>query len=1409
MYILAVQIRILMVVFFSKCLRIPVFILLVLIVIGSEISAQKVISGNINQPQTHVKSILSASNITVDDITGFNPGDTVLLIQMQGVGILTEEDVWGAFDHKIGAPGLHEFLIIQSITPPDQIVFRNNIIGSFNVNGIVQIVRVPYYNSVKISDKLYTDPWDSGTKKGGVLVIVAGRSIILNADIDVTGIGLTGGKSVFGIGECQSVMPTTGAAYNESFKNSGYKGEGIAIYDKDNNLLFPNSAKGQNNVYTGGGGGNGRYAGGGGGANHGNGGKGGFEDCDPPGYGGYGGYKIEAITDLELVQRIFFGGGGGSATSQWGNTGKGGNGGGIVILITDTIIGNGRKIIADGENGSDGAIDGGAGGGGGGGSIALSAKSYGESSPLVLSAKGGDGGDNASNFGQGGGGGGGLIYTLVPLTGNVTRELNGGHQGNYPDVSAQPGNAGEEQINFKAVLNGFLFNSVRSSVTGTQKDSVCINQVPPKLVGTTPIGGSAPYFYQWQKKDDHSGWADIPGAISIDYEPGSTEPDTVFFRRIVRDSSPTPLVDFSKEVEIIVQPLIEKNIIGSDTTICYSQNIDPLISLDSLKGGNKLYSYRWETSNDNLTYTLPSESYTGQKFRSLSNLVADRWFRRTVVSGRCSDVSVPVKVKVLNAISNNKIINDQPQEICDCDGMVFDLLEGTSPATSETLAGGDGIFRYEWQSFNGTGWDLASGTNNEADYNPAEITQTLRRVVYSGPDEVCQSITASITLQDFPAITNNSISIPASSLKICSGTAPEKISGSQPLNGNGTYTYAWQDSTKSHGWTFITDSVRRDFFPPVLTDTTWYRRIVRSSACEDFSGKIKIVVHKPVINTISLLAGGIDTVICRAENPNRLKGYLPTGGTCLLGDYTYQWLYSVDNVNYNIIPGEAGLSFDPPVLNETTYYKRQVTSGECSTLSDAIKIVVLAPITNNIISNNQTICRNTAPQQLTGEPLSGGSGSYSFLWQQSADGVSWTAATGINNDPSGKYSPPVLGSPVMYRRLAASGLAGCCTSVSNTVQIGIHPSLPEGEIANTGDTTICSGSNVILKFKLTGAGPWKIRYDRNSTIFGEVTASSSRISVTDSPVSGSISDVYTYSICSVEDANGCIAPVVTGLKKVTVYKVPSAVAGNDTSVCGNTVTLKARPGVGTGEWLFPSGLNVSSVSDPGATFTADSLLFNNGKIEKRISWKETNWRCSSTDTINVTFYKRVLNIDAGPDTTLYSFDNIFHPVNNTPRPWENGTWELVSGSGTFGDNSITDLSEDMNSYKWTITNGKMLNGVLTEGCSVSDIVNVEVKHIEIPEGFSPNNDPGGFNNTFVIRGLDLPNQVAELKIINSAGTEVYSTSNIDGQEWTDWDGKNIKGMDMPEGTYYYLLRLISKNNNSVFKKSGFLILKRY
>ena len=456
--------------------------LLVLIVInGTTAFSQKSLSGNLNQPKARVISISPSPSdrVIVDDVNGFNVNDTILLMQMQGVKILLSP--YGTLQNKLGEPGMHEFLVIQSVNGvTKEIVFRNYLLKNYDPAGNVQIVRVPYYNSAVVSGTLYCDPWNPTARKGGVLAIIVGRSLKLSANIDVSGRGFTGGKDTIGIAECWN---TNTALYGReyypwSFKNAGYKGEGVANYTEFNQPLFPNYVKGKGQNWTGGGGGNAKFSGGGGGSNRGAGGLGGKENCFPPSPGGNGGLVADHVS---LPDRIFILGAGGELrTSFTGLSASGGNGGGIVIIVTDTIIGNGGKIISNGGIGGNAVINGGAGGGGGGGSILLSLNNYG-SVPLEFSVLGGKGGDNAG-FGEGGGGGGGLLCISSVTTGNVTVSLKGGNPGSYPSSSASAGGDGQVRSGFKTILNGFLFNSISSSVTGTKSDVICCKHGPSENI---------------------------------------------------------------------------------------------------------------------------------------------------------------------------------------------------------------------------------------------------------------------------------------------------------------------------------------------------------------------------------------------------------------------------------------------------------------------------------------------------------------------------------------------------------------------------------------------------------------------------------------------------------------------------------------------------------------------------------------------------------------------------------------------------------------------------------------------------------------------------------------------------------------------------------------------------------------
>jgi uncharacterized repeat protein (TIGR01451 family)/fimbrial isopeptide formation D2 family protein len=395
-------------------------------------------------------------------------GDLVLIIQMQDASIdSSNSNLYGSGDSTMlgsgqkdmRASGLYEYAIATSSATSGGTL---KIKGAGTNNGLInaytnadatntsgqrrfQIIRVPQYASVKLTNTLKALAWDG--KLGGVVALdIVGKLDFAGQTISTeTGGFRAGYTAIHSSGGSTVDYAATNANYIGAPKGEGTAGTPRYVWNGstfvDNGIEgYPSGDTGRGAPANAGGGGNFHNAGGGGGGNGGIGGQGGlpWEGSNGPlDASGRPGFQSSIYTPVPW--RLMMGGGGGGGDANNATTGvRGGVGGGIAMIRAGTIF-NGGTILANGKDGDRGAYStapDGAGGGGAGGSVLIQSRNSSPAANIIIEANGGHGGntanDNNNEHGPGGGGGGGVVAYNVP-SGAINASVDGGLSGKAND----------------------------------------------------------------------------------------------------------------------------------------------------------------------------------------------------------------------------------------------------------------------------------------------------------------------------------------------------------------------------------------------------------------------------------------------------------------------------------------------------------------------------------------------------------------------------------------------------------------------------------------------------------------------------------------------------------------------------------------------------------------------------------------------------------------------------------------------------------------------------------------------------------------------------------------------------------------------------------------------------------------
>ena len=141
--------------------------------------------------------------------------------------------------------------------------------------------------------------------------------------------------------------------------------------------------------------------------------------------------------------------------------------------------------------------------------------------------------------------------------------------------------------------------------------------------------------------------------------------------------------------------------------------------------------------------------------------------------------------------------------------------------------------------------------------------------------------------------------------------------------------------------------------------------------------------------------------------------------------YTYSWNTTPGQTTQTAIGLAAGT------------YVGTVTDANGCTATASATVTELPSFTAPVVSASQSICENIVPSALTATPALGGSGSYSYQWESSPDGITWTPISGATTL---SYSPPALTVTTYYRIVATDNGASTCGAINSlSVTITVNP----------------------------------------------------------------------------------------------------------------------------------------------------------------------------------------------------------------------------------------------------------------------------------------------------------------------------------------------------------------------------------
>lgn len=677
-------------------------------------------------------------------------------------------------------------------------------------------------------------------------------------------------------------------------------------------------------------------------------------------------------------------------------------------------------------------------------------------------------------------------------------------------------------------------------------------------------------------------------------------------------------------INVNVQPKPDAAGTPATQSICAGDAISPIV-ISNPNGVTGITSFSWTRDNGATITGIPTSGtgsvISGNLTHSLGTPQTTTFTITAVSEESC--VSDPITVDVIVNPIPMPVASTTTQTVCSGANFTTVNLTTSNSVPSTT---------FTWTRDNDTNLTGLPATGSGSSISGAltNITstpQTTTFTVTASANGCSSTTTFAITVNPQPTL-----SVSPASQTVCGGLPFGTIIASNPNTVAGV-SYNWTRNNTANV-TGVAAFGAGATVSGTLVNTTGTTQTVTFSFTASAAGCSSSTMTADVIVEPTPLL-----VLTPATHPNICSGAAITNivlsNTNNVPGTTYSWTRD----NTTNITGIAASGTGSPIsgnltnnttTNQTTTFTVTATAPNGCAKTSTISITVYAPLVAPVIGSSQTVCLFSTPAALTQTtPVSGGSGTYSYQWQRSTDGVSGWVNVGGN---TASYTPGTInGGPNYYYRVVVTNVCGTVTSNVVLIQVVNNVGFTFSLTGTPG--TICPGTSfspgissihsddAAVRYRwtadptyitpgsggpigTTGGAFWFIVWLRTSSSTFNFTAQNNTNATVVTPISIT-PDIYDYPgppsggfQCSITPQvfNVTIRPrpVATIVSPVAASAFCSGTSPNVT-VSGNITDANM-----TFNWTRNNTVNVTSPTNsgtsgaiaPGGTFTIPFVLTN-------------------------------------------------------------------------------------------------------------------------------------------------------------------------------------------------------------------------